>query len=359
MGLSGSRLLDTRIRKRLVREQEQVSALSASASPRSDREASFPEGTPPPDLWLWLPQVIPQTLWKCWAFGIASAIGFLGLLAAWHLAEQASAAGSVPGDLLAPFLDRLLVCSGAVAWLIAGQLCCLAWWVRSRSRVDYGGQFYAWGWTAAGFFVASLLCLTDAHRLVAALVSWSVAGSVADSAGMTALWLLPLLVAGLVMWANLGAEFRNDLASRALHSVGAVCALTWIGLELWNSRTGHSDDWGFVSRLLLASVQWCHLMSVWLHVRHVVHVSADPPILSASGWLLAWRYGPGRAASWLTRRATAKSSEPVVEPLVVTASAVVKKQLREPDSNSKDVRIDEAEPTPKGPTRRTREAAKK
>lgn len=332
---------------------------SASASARQEREAPPPEETPQPDLWLWLPQVVPQALWKCWALGIASAIAFLGLLSAWHFAEQASAAGSVPGDLLAPFLNRLLLGSGAVAWLIAGQLCCLAWWVRSRSRVDYGGRFYAWGWTAAGFFTASLLCLTDAHRLVASLVSWSVAGSVADSAGMTALWLLPLLVAGLVLWANLGAEFRNDFASRVLHSVGALCALTLIGLELWNARTGNAEDWEFVSRLLLGSLQWCHLMSVWLHVRHVLHVSADPPTLSASGWLLAWRYGPGRAASWLSEKATTKSVEPVAESLDDTVLAVGKKQLREADGSSKEVRIDDAEPTPKGPTRRTRETAKK
>ena len=332
---------------------------SASASARQEREASPPEETPQPDLWLWLPQVVPQALWKCWAFGIASAIAFLGLLSAWHFAEQASAAGSVPGDLLAPFLNRLLLGSGAVAWLIAGQLCCLAWWVRSRSRVDYGGRFYAWGWTAAGFFTASLLCLTDAHRLVAALVSWSVAGTVTDSAGTTALWLLPLLVAGLVLWANLGAEFRNDFASRVLHSVGALCALTLIGLELWNARTSNAEDWEFVSRLLLASLQWCHLMSVWLHVRHVVHVSADPPSLSASGWLLAWRYGPGRAASWLSEKAITKSVEPVAESLDDTALTVGKKQLRETDGSSKEVRIDDAEPTPKGPTRRIREAAKK
>ncbi len=332
---------------------------SASASARQEREASPSEETPQPDLWLWLPQVVPQALWKCWAIGIASAISFLGLLTAWDFAEQASAAGSVPGDLLAPFLNRLLLGSGAVAWLIAAQLCCLAWWVRSRSRVDYGGRFYAWGWTAAGFFIASLLCLTDAHRLVAALVSWSVAGSVANSAGMTALWLLPLLVAGLVLWANLGAEFRNDFASRVLHSIGALCALALIGLELWNARTDNAEDWEFVSRLLLASLQWCHLMSVWLHVRHVVHVSADPPTLSASGWLLAWRYGPGRAASWLSERATTKSVEPVAESLDDTALAVGKKQLREADRSSKEVRIDDAEPTPKGPTRRVREAAKK
>ena len=332
---------------------------SASAAARQEREATPSEEAAQPDLWLWLPQVIPQALWKCWAIGIASASAFLGLLFAWHFAEQASAAGSVPGDLLAPFLDRLLLGSGAVTWLIAAQLCCLAWWVRSRSRVDYGGQFYAWGWTAAGFFTASLLCLTDAHRLVASLVSWSVAGSVANSAGVTALWLLPLLVAGLVLWANLGAEFRNDFASRVLHSVGALCAMALIGLELWYARTGSAADWEFVSRLLLASLQWCQLMSVWLHVRHVVHVSADPPTLSASGWLLAWRYGPGRAASWLAERATTKSVEPVAAALNDNAFPVGKNPLREADGSSKEVRIDEAEPTPKGPTRRTRETVKK
>jgi len=357
MGLGGSRLLDTRHRRRLVWEHEQDG--SASATARQEQEASISEESAQPDLWLWLPQVVPQALWKCWALGVASAIGFLGLLAAWHSAEQASAAGSVPGDLVAPFLDRLLLGSGAAAWFIAGQLCCLAWWVRSRSRVDYGGRFYAWGWTAAGFFVASLLCLTDAHRLIAALVSWSVAGTVTVSAGMTALWLLPLLVAGLVLWANLGAEFRNDVSSRVLHSLGAVCALTLIGLELWKARTGNGEDREFASRLLLAAMQWCHLMSVWLHVRHVVHVSADPPTLSASGWLMAWRYGPGRAASWLSQRTQPNVEQSDVESLDATAAVVNQKQLSESDGIAKEVRIDDAEPTPKGPTRRVRQSAKR
>ena len=331
----------------------------AATAARQDREASPSGEVAEPDLWLWLPQIVPQALWKCWALGVASAVGFLGLLAAWHLAEQASASGSVPGDLLAPFLDRLLLGTGAVAWLIAGQLCCLAWWVRSRSPVDYGGRFYAWGWTAAGFFVASLLCLTDAHRLIATLVSWSVAGGSMNSAGVTALWLLPLLIAGLVLWANLGAEFRNDLSSRVLHSVGAICALTLIGLELWNARTGQAEDWELVSRLLLASLQWCHLMSVWLHVRHVVHISADPPTLSASGWLLAWRYGPGRAVSWLSTTTETMPEEASPELVEEAVPVVGKKRIRESDGNSTEVRIDEAEPTPKGPTRRVREAAKK
>jgi hypothetical protein len=332
---------------------------SAAAPARQDREASANEAAAEPDLWLWLPQVIPQALWKYWALGIAGAIGLVGLLVGWHSAEQASSTGSVPGDLLAPFLDRLLIGSGAMTWLIAAQLCCVAWWVRSRSRVDYGGRFYAWGWTAAGFLVASILCLTDAHRLIATLVSWSVAGSAMNSAGATALWLLPLLVAGLVLWANLGAEFRNDLASRVLHSLGAVCALTLIGLELWQARSGDAEDWEFVSRLLLAALQWCHLMSVWLHVRHVVHISADPPTLSASGWLLAWRYGPGRAVSWFSTRRAKKLEEPAPNVREGSPAAVGKKRIQESDSNSKEVRIDEAEPTPKGPTRRVREAAKK
>lgn len=357
MALGGSRFLDTRHRRRLMWEHEQDG--SAKTAARSEREASDSEESAAPDLWLWLPNIVPQMLWKCWAVGIAGALALVGLLVGWHSAEQASAAGSVPGDLFAPFLDRVLRGSGAVMWFLAGQLCCVAWWVRSRSRVDYGGRFYAWAWTAAGFFAASMLCLTDAHRLVASLVSWSVAGTLEESAGTIALWLLPILVMGLVLWANVGAEFRNDLASRVLHSLGAVCALTLIGLELWTARIGSGDEWEFASRLLLASLQWCHLMSVWLHVRHVVHVSADPPTLSASGWLVAWRYGPGRAMAWFSTRGSKTLVEPVPETSDDAQAAVGKKRIQESDGNTKEVRIDEAEPTPKGPTRRVRETAKK
>ncbi len=348
MGLGGSKMLDDRRRRRLVLETE----LDDSALARSPEDAnvSSTQETVPPDLWMFLPQVVPQKLWKCWAAGAVAAVGFLGTLIAWLSAEDASSSGSVMGDLIVPFADRLLRGSGAVAWWLAAQMSCVVWWVRSRSRLDYGGRFHVWGWSAAGFVAAAALSLTDAHRSVAQIVAWTFTGATANSMGMTALWLLPLLVAGMTWWATLGAEFRNDLASRVLHSFSAIAALSLMSVELYAVRMGDTTTSDFLSRFTLTTLQWTNLMSVWLHLRHVVHVSADPPSLRASGWLTAWRYGPSRMVAAMTRRT------PEVSEIEEAQSRI---RVEAADGTSQEVRIDEPEATPKGPTKRTRQAARR
>lgn len=348
MGLSGSKMLDDRRRRRLVLETE----LEDSTATRANKNADGPSAQELvlPDLWLFLPHTVPQKLWKCWAAGTGVALAFTGLLAAWWFAEAASTSGSVLGDLVAPLADRLLRGGGALAWWLAAQMSCVVWWVRSRSRVDYGGRFHVWGWSAAGFVAVALLCLTDAQRSIAQILAWSFTGATSNSMGVTALWLLPLLVASLTWWATLGAEFRNDLSSRVLHSVAAVAALTLMGIELWSVRTGGSMSLDFLSRWMMAVIQWSNLMSVWLHLRHVVHVSADPPSMGISGWLAAWRYGPGRMVSALSRRVPDESESTDAPKHRVVESA---------DGTTQEVRIDEPETTPKGPTQRTRQAARK
>ncbi len=348
MGLGGSKMLDDRRRRRLVLESELESSVAASS--RVELSDSANQEAVPPDLWLFLPQVVPQKAWKCWAAGAVAAVGFLGTLIAWLFAEDASTSGSVLGDMIAPFADRLLRGSGAVAWWLAAQMSCVVWWVRSRSRVDYGGRFHVWGWSAAGFFVVAALSLTDAHRSIAQIVAWTFTGVTSNSMGMTALWLLPLLVAGMTWWATLGAEFRNDLASRVLHSFSAIAALTLMVVELWAVRMGDTTSTDFLSRLALTTLQWTNLMSVWLHLRHVVHVSADPPSLSASGWLAAWRYGPGRMVAAMSQRTSEASENEDAQPRMRVEAA---------DGTSQEVRIDEPEATPKGPTKRARQAVQR
>ena len=203
MGLGGSKMLDDRRRRRLVLESELDDSATARASEGVNGLST--QETMPPDLWLFLPQAVPQQLWKCWAVGAVVAFGFSGLLAASLFADDASTSGSVLGDMISPFAERLLRSSGVVAWWLAAQMSCVVWWVRSRSRVDYGGRFHVWGWSAAGFFAAGVLSLSDAHRSVAQIVAWTFTGATSNSMGMTALWLLPLLVAGLTWWATLGA----------------------------------------------------------------------------------------------------------------------------------------------------------
>lgn len=356
MGLGGSKMLDDRRRRRLVLDAETDRSAAAAARPAGDTAGSFEPG--PPNLWLSPLNAIPRRLWQCWAIGAFCSGIFLSLLVAMRAADSAAISGDELGELLLPLLDRLLQAAGAAAWWTAGQLSCLIWWVRSRSRVDYGGRFHVWGWSAAVFALAAMLCLTDAHRALAQLVAWTFTGITTNSTAVTAVWLLPLLVIGLVQWGTLGTEFREDWSSRVLHMVAALAALSLIGVELSSVRSKDPSGLEFVGRIALAVLQWCNLMSVWLHVRHVVHVSADPPTLSSSGWLLAWRYGPGRIVSALRRTAVVNSEDhPRQEPL----GGDKRRRLR-PEATSlgaQEVRIDDAEPTAKGPTKRTQAVTRK
>lgn len=348
MGLGGSKMLDDRRRRRLVFETELTGAKLANSTEESSRSSS--QESAPPDLWLFLPQVVPQKLWKCWSAGAAAALTFLGLLATWYFSEAASASGSFLGDMIAPWADRLLRFGGAMSFWIACQMSCVVWWVRSRSRVDYAGRFHVWGWSAAGFFVASMLCLTDTHHSAAQIVAWSFTGAASNSTGVTALWLLPLSVAVMAWWATLGAEFRNDLSSRVLHSMSAISALSLMSVQLLTARNGVTTQTEFLNRLMMIVLPWCSLMSVWLHLRHVVHVTADPPSVGVSGWLSAWRYGPGRMVAALSR-------QPVDSLKTDEAKSIVR--IETVDGTSQEVRIDEPEATPKGPSKRTRQAVRK
>ena len=121
-------------------------------------------------------------------------------------------------------------------------------------------------------------------------------------------------------------------------------------VELSSVRMGDSTSTDFLGRLALTTLQWCNLMSVWLHLRHVVHVSADPPSLSASGWLAAWRYGPGRMVAAISRRTPEALEDEDVQ---------TRTRVEAADGSSQEVRIDEAEATPKGPTKRTRQAVRR
>jgi len=126
----------------------------------------------------------------------------------------------------------LLRGTGAATWWFAGQLSCLAWWVRFAQPSRLRRPFHAWGWLAAGFFVAAALCLTDAHQLIARLVAWAVAGhATATAAGTTAFWLLPSLVTGMALWGTLGSELRDCVASRVLHALAGLAGLLLVALN--------------------------------------------------------------------------------------------------------------------------------
>jgi hypothetical protein len=362
MGFSGSRVLDDRRRRRLVLETEQEGTVAVR--PRDHEGDSIEQETELSRLVLSLPQFVPSRPWKYWCVGTIGLFGFTGILLAWLFAEEASTSGSHLGDTLVPFAERMLRGSGTAAWWLAGQVSCLMWWTRSRSRLDYGGRFHVWGWCAAGFFAAAACCLTDAHHLSAMVLAWSVGGDVySASVGVTAAWLLPSLVVGCALWATLASDLRNCVGSRVLHSLAGLCGLMLVGTQLWAIRYGSSLRLDFVERAGLAALQWSNLMTVLCHLRHVVHISADPPPLSPSWCALVSQRTVGAAfskvVSWLRRKPAASKTELEDGSRDETRRGKRRVRLETDAGDARNVRIDDAESAVKGPSKRTRHAARK
>lgn len=357
MGLGGSRMLDHRHRRRMMLDADSntvaTSRTQNSSSDELDRAATA-------DLSLSLSRVVPRALWQAWTLGIMAGVGLLGSVVAWSISEQASLTGSMLADLIAPMADRLRRGTGAAAWFLSAQLCLLVWWVRSRSRVDYAGRFHVWGWSAAGFLTASVLCLTDAHRIVAQLVVWPFVGATSNSTAVLAVWLLPSLVVGIVYWANLAEEFREHTASRWLHRLASIASLTAVASALMQCRWPEHLHWDGPIRWSLAIMQWCHLTSVGMHLRHVVHVTVDPPrnhrttsgttaqgsLARMGNWFARWKLGRSQSAP---TNATHENS----------AKGNAKRVFVETATETHEVRIDDAEPTAKGPSNRSRRSSRR
>ena len=222
--------------------------------------------------------------------------------------------------------------------------------------------------------MAGLLAVVGAQQLAAVLLDVLGGNSAISSGGVTAIWLLPSIVVGLAFWATLGIELRGCLASRILHGIAGVCGLTFVGIELWLNRADATMTLECGSRLSLALMQCCNLMTVLLQVHHVVHVSADPSEATPTLLSVAWQHGPVRLISWLRLKVRRQSrfgsvsdttsevvsdTDQVAE--LATGNDRKKRRVRleAPDGTTQEVRIDDAEQLAKGPSRRGRQVARK
>lgn len=376
MGLSASRTLDDQHRRRLVMETDFDGLPRESAHFRRIDLTNIEEAASPVDLTVSLADCLPTKIWVYWGAGALAFAWPIAMLVGWLIAEEVSTSGSALADKLVLLAERMIRATGVLTWWFASQLSCLVWWARSRSRVDYSGRFHAWGWAAAGFAVAGLLNLVGGPQLAACLLEALGGDLTSKAVGATAIWLLPSLVIGLALWSTLGIELRGCAASRVLHSAAGVCGLSFFALELWLTRTNESLTWELASKLSLIVMQWCNLMTVFLHVHYTVHISADPPAVTPSLWLVVWRQGPMRLMNWsrakLRRTIETQHSkddfvddgdESVQGVTQVAAESVDRKKrrvrLEAADGSIQEVRIDDAEQLAKGPSRRTKHVARK
>ena len=183
------------------------------------------------------------------------------------------------------------------------------------------------------------------------------------SVGVTAASLLPYHAVGCALWATLASDLRNCVGSRVLHSLAGLSGLMLVGAQLWAVRYGSSLRLDFVGRVGLAALQWSNLMTVLWHLRHVVHVSADPPPLSPSWGALVSRRTVGAAfskvVSWLKWKPAASKTELEDGARDETRRGKRRVRLETDAGDARNVRIDDAESSAKGPSKRTRQAARK
>ncbi len=368
MSLSGSRVIESVRRRQLFLERNEASTAPAR---EFDTASSSGETTEPQPLNLCWDRIVPAQRWKLWALAISSLLALSGLLQTWTVRLLGESAAD---ELLAGVLERVLIGGGSAAWWLTAQLCLLAWWIRSHSRIDYSGRFHAWGWAAGSFLLASMLSFTELHRMIAHWVTWSATSSDSPTTAFTAAWLLPCAAGGLALWATLGSELRDCVASRLLHCLAGICGVTLIGLELWSSRLPNGWNPTVLSLAVLGLLQWANLWTVVIHVHRLVHVTPDPPA-QASAWTVVREQSLDRGWIWLTSRmrrrpnnsiqefdyadASAKSAVDQSESATASQSNNGRRRVESADGESHEIRVDQPESTAKGISRRARKRVKR
>ena len=249
-----------------------------------------------------LQRLIPRSSWAYgWAGGMATLLVATLTWAAWPGAGGAAPEHPLWTRLLVPPQAELVTGVGTVALGLAGQLALLIGWGRSRSLVDYAGQYRIW--TRAGlacwlFAAVSRLGLDGEWRDWALSQNWPRFWN-----DTQLLVLLPTLLAG----ASLGAGLRREVArcqpSRTLLMLATTLYLSTVGVKL-----GSGSALTEVQRLLviqngLLAAHLTLLLCFWIHARHVLYESCDPVgesrrshWLPAPHWLVRLRQrsgGPG------------------------------------------------------------------
>jgi hypothetical protein len=294
---TGSQRVDERRRRRLAVESEITEAPFASAPRKSAgrraagatpfRPAEFIRGDCP------VLCLIPPQLWK---HLLAAGVGVLfaaGLLACGHH-EAAWVSKIGPGVSRLCSLSRGALFDWYSEALLVGasQMALLIWWARSRSLKDFAGSYHIWGWAAALWLTLSLCLATGAHR------AWSEALVFLWPSELkgheTFCWLAPAVLVGNWLLIRLRQEMH---ACRGSRWVFVAAALLYAGAAIVHLRSESVGRLigGDLTLLLLdgllLSGHLSLLLSMALHARHVLYITAEPPARplsrSASRWMAA------------------------------------------------------------------------
>ena len=167
----------------------------------------------------------------------------------------------------------LVACYSALLLILAGQYALLIYWARSHSTEDFGGRFRLWNWVALTWFTYAFCLSTEGHLAWTQSVLWFLHGRHIEVPRLC--WLIPAAaVGGEFLWL-LHRDMRNSRLSAPMLWLAAAVCLTAGVLPLVPNATVNA----LVGPALIMGGPLCLFVSMLLHARHVVHLSAEPPPL--------------------------------------------------------------------------------
>lgn len=165
--------------------------------------------------------------------------------------------------------------------LLAAQLAAVIGWIRSRSEVDFQGQYRWWKRLATVLGVASLLLLTGRVTAIPDIVTRilePLTGTI--SAARYTVVLVPSLAGAAILLSRILPDMNRCLHSQSL-MVAAVLAVI-VRIMLTYGTAGATIHEGVYSVLAVFS-SFCAFASMLLHCRFVAFVCHDPPDTSRLG----------------------------------------------------------------------------
>ncbi len=275
---AGSRSLDERRRRRLARELDDV--LQTAIGPKTTQicmgDDAKDYGRASSKVTLPLQNVILQRIWKHWVIGLLGLTLVVGILVGgFYESQGALAAGPGFSWLFAFSTARLATFFSTAFLLVSCQLALLIWWMRSRSKHDFSGQYRVWVWTTVIWFAFACSVATDGHLAVSQTILWLCDLRLWNFE--TLCWLVPATIVGTVL---LWAMYRDMRSCRSSVTMLFLAAFLYLlsavsALELLVMSNGH---WNVLFRVGTGvSGHLALLMSMLLHARYVIYESAEPP----------------------------------------------------------------------------------
>ncbi|MFN0197027.1 MAG: hypothetical protein ACKVT0_09790 [Planctomycetaceae bacterium] len=275
-GFAGAKNIDERRRRRLagfVEPTQIAPAVFASHYPIDDTPTSVTASASIP-----VHALIPTQRWKIGTVGVLGGLLIAGIAQlAGAVADPDFMWGAAGRQLLSAddgTLPRLLQ---ALILFATAQLALIIRWVRQQSVRDFSGKYRCWTVVAS---VCWSICL-----LIGCNASLSLTHT-AFSLGpwrfdFSSPWMWYSLLSGcwLTLVTLIWHELRRCRESMSLFICSTLLIVAHMALEHYQPLM--SAESKSVIAIWIAGTAlgapWCLFLSLWLHARYVIYVSADPP----------------------------------------------------------------------------------